>query len=77
VKVWPLATIVWAFTTIRPETPERLVPVKSIREPSLAVARSCSPISGGNSTAVPSFRMNPLISPFGPELMALMLPRRE
>jgi hypothetical protein len=77
VNVCPFAVIVCASTTNRLKAPGLLTPVKVIREPSLMLARSGSPVSGGKKTAVPSLRIRPSVSPFGPRLKALIVPFRE
>ena len=77
VNVCPFTVIVWASTTIRLKAPGLLTPVNVTREPSLMLARSGSPVSGGKKTAVPSLRIRPLVSPFGPRLKALIVPLRE
>jgi hypothetical protein len=77
VNVCPFAVIVCAYTTNRLKAPALLKPVKVIREPSLMLARSGSPVSGGKKTAVPSLRIMPLVSPSGPRLNALIVPLPE
>ena len=77
VNVCPFAVIVCASTTNRLKDPGLLTPVKVTREPSLMLARSGSTVSGGKKTAVPSLRIRPLVSPFGPRLKALIVPLRE
>jgi hypothetical protein len=76
VNVCPFAVMVCASTTTRLSATGLLTPVKVIREPSLMLARSGSPVSGGKKTAVPSLRIRPSVSPFGPRLNALIVPLR-
>jgi hypothetical protein len=68
--------MVCASTTTRLNATGLLTPVKVIREPSLMFARKGSPVSGGKNTAVPSLRIRPSVSPFGPKLKALIVPLR-
>jgi hypothetical protein len=69
--------MVCASTINRLNAPGLLTPVKITREPSLMLARKGSPVSGGKKTAVPSLRIRPSVSPFGPELKALIVPLPE
>src|SRR5580698_715017 len=66
-----------ASTTKRLKAAGLLIPVKVMREPSLTLARSCSPVSGGRRTAVPSLRMSPFVSPVSPRLKAFIVPLSE
>jgi hypothetical protein len=77
VNVWPFAVRVCASTTNRLYAPGLLTPVKVMREPSLMLARNCSPVSAGKKTAVPSLRISPFVSPFGPKLKAFIVPLLE
>jgi hypothetical protein len=77
VKVRPFAVMVCASTINRLNAPGLLTPVKVTREPSLIFARNGSPVSEGKKTTVPSLRIRPSVSPFGPKLKALIVPLPE
>jgi hypothetical protein len=77
VNVCPFAVMVCASTINRLNAPGLLTPVKVTREPSLILARNGSAVSGGKKTAVPSLRIRPSVSPFGPKLKAFIVPLRE
>jgi hypothetical protein len=67
----------WAVTIIRPDGPVLPKPAKTTREPSLTTDSNCPAASGGKRTTVPSFSIKPFVSPSGPALNALIVPRRE
>ena len=77
VNVRPFAVMICASTINLLNAPGLLTPVKVTREPSLMLARNGSPVSEGKKTTVPSLRIRPSVSAFGPKLKALIVPLPE